>query len=458
MIALHPLGSLPAAPDRLRAVGAQLRPFEADRIPRLTADTESHFCLIPEASFRSPDWPKLRSQLGRAGRFFVVEFNRPATCDLVAAMRDGAFEVLATADTVERWQTALDHVVRSQELWVKLYAGRFDPENVRLIGRSLVMQELRRDLERLGPTDVSVLLLGESGAGKERVTAALHEAGSGGPLVSLNCAAMPKDLIEAELFGAEKGSFTGALKTRMGLVEQAAGGTLFLDEVGELDIALQPKLLRFLETRRARRIGGEKEYSVKVRVVSATNRDLQAEIRAGRFRSDLYFRLAEVVLNIAPLRDRLEDIPDLTRVFIDGANERFGKNIEAPEPALVGKLKKYHWPGNVRELKSVIDRLVLFHDGPLLREGWWEPPMVLADPVVTPPPAAPVAAPVAAPPPAVGSGPGYPAHPGGLGSRTDRLDLARQLLQEGRLSLAEVAARTGIHPTTLFRWRKSGKV
>ena len=304
------------------------------------------------------------------------------------------------------------------------------------------MKQLHRDLERLGPTDVTVLLLGESGVGKERFATALHEAGRGGPIVSLNCAALPKDLLEAELFGAEKGAFTGALRARPGLVEQAAGGTLFLDEVGEMDLSVQPKLLRFLESRRARRIGGEKEYQVTARVVSATNRDLESDVRAGLFRADLYYRLAEITLRIPPLRERTEDIPELAQAFLNAANERFGKNVERLEPGLVVKFQGYAWPGNVRELKSVMDRLVLFHDGPMLREGWWDPPTRSA------------VSEVRAPAPVVGPVSGAT----GMPSRSDRLAYARQLLQEEGLSLSDVAARSGIHPTTLFRWRKAGKL
>src|SRR5690606_35284298 len=141
----------------------------------------------------------------------------------------------------------------------------------------------------------------------------------GGPLVTLNCAAMPRELVEAELFGAEKGAFTGAVRSRPGLVEQAAGGTLFLDEIGELDLTLQPKLLRFLETRRARRVGGDNEYAIQLRVVAATNRNLEQAVAEGQFRADLYYRLAEVVIQIPPLRERVEDIPALVQAFMTAA-------------------------------------------------------------------------------------------------------------------------------------------
>lgn len=453
---LIPGGSDSPCWDRLIRLGGEVKRFEEGRVPQLDSDSAGYVCWVPSGVFEGAQWPRLRVELARAARFFVIQVAREDSASVVAAMRDGAFDVVTEADSDGRWVQALESAAASQELWLQLYAGRLDVEGARMVGRGRAMTSLRRDLERLGPTDVTVLILGESGAGKERVAAALHEAGRGGPLVTLNCAAMPRELMEAELFGAEKGAFTGAFKSRPGLVEQANGGTLFLDEVGELDLMLQPKLLRFLETRRARRVGGEAEYGVRVRMVAATNRDLALEVQEGRFRADLYYRLAEVVIPIPPLRERKEDIPDLARAFVEGASERFGKNIESLEPGLILKLQAYEWPGNVRELKSVIDRLVLFHDGPMLRSGWWEPPLVRVS-------ATPLAL---APLPEVhengfAGGDGMRGEGGfieALPSRTARRDLARRLLDEGRLSLAEVAARVGVHPTTLFRWRKGEKV
>jgi DNA-binding NtrC family response regulator len=457
---LIPVGSDSPCWHRLVRIGRERKPIEDGRIPQLDAESADWVCLVPSEIFEGSTWARMRVELARAARFFVVEVKRGDTGSVVAAMRDGAFDVVTEADGDDRWREALESAGISQALWLQLYAGRLDVEGARLVGRGKAMTTLRRDLERLGPTDVTVLILGESGAGKERVAAALHEAGRGGPLVTLNCAAMPRELMEAELFGAEKGAFTGAIKTRLGLVEQANGGTLFLDEIGELDLMLQPKLLRFLETRRARRVGGEGEYAVRVRMVAATNRDLALEVQEGRFRADLYYRLAEVVMPIPPLRARKEDIPDLARAFVEGANERFGKNIQSLEPGLVLKLQEYDWPGNVRELKSVIDRLVLFHDGPMLRSGWWEPPVgrVMGGPMsmvsVTSGDGlenGPVATVLRG---GLAEGSGFESMP----SRTARRDLARRLLDEGRFSLAEVAARVGVHPTTLFRWRKGEKV
>lgn len=445
MTVLHPQGSTPIGLARLEELGIPVRSFSTDAVARLAPGNAGDVCLIPAVFLNRPEWPRLRVRLAQSNRLFVVELVRPDSATIVHAMRDGAYDVLALSDEEDRWDEVLERTADSQALWLELYSGHLTNESG-LVGRSAAMTSLREQIERIGKTDVSVFLLGESGVGKERFATAIHEAGKGGPLVTLNCAAMPKELIEAELFGAEKGSYTGALKTRVGLVEQADGGTLFLDEVGEMDISLQPKLLRFLETRRARRVGGDQEFSVRLRVVAATNREPESEIQLGRFRADLYYRLAEVVMRIPPLRERLDDIPALAQAFVEGASQRFGKNVESLEPKLVAKLQRYWWPGNVRELKSAVDRLVLFHDGPVLREGWWDAPVAAQPMQMGPVPTQLEAA-------TTGTTP-EPSLP----SRSGRMTLAKQLLSEGKLSLADIAARTGVHPTTLFRWRKSGKV
>ncbi len=405
--------------------------------------------VIPYPAFASKNWPALRVQLAHASRLFLVVGQQLRSADFMTAARDGAFDVVTREDPDERWCSALKRIQESQQLWVTLYGGAPLANEHILLGNSPAIRQLRQAIERLGPTDISVLITGESGVGKEKVASALHQAGGRNPFLAINCAAIPKDLIEAELFGAEKGAFTGALKTRRGLVEEADGGTLFLDEVGELELPMQPKLLRFLETRTARRVGGERDYRVRVRLVAATNRDLRTAVAEGRFRADLYYRLSEMVLHVPPLRERLEDVPVFVREFIQRANERFGKHIESVEPALIQRFQRYEWPGNVRELKSSVDRLVLLYDAPILREGWWEAPPSLASETT-----------LATPLPTLGNGPtaAAPALPAMLPGRTQRVALARELLAAGNLHLAEIAARTGVHPTTLFRWRKAGKV
>lgn len=437
----HPPGQQPEVLRTGRLGAVRGGPWPAAGVPALDAATCDQVCVVPGPALHAPDWPRLRVQLSRSGRLFLVEWPSGRSQEAVAAMRDGAFDVVGPGES--RWPEAITAAVEAQKLWWRLYGGVMSGAPGDWVGRGEQMSRLRQDLGRLGPTDVRVLLLGESGVGKERMAAALHALGRGGPMVALNCAAMPRELLEAELFGVERGAFTGASRSRAGLVEQAAGGTLFLDEVGEMDLAIQPKLLRFLETRRARRVGGEREYDVSLRVVSATNRDLDTEVRAGRFRADLFYRLAEVVLRIPPLRERTEDIPELAQAFLSGAGERFGRVVERIEPGLLLKLQRHSWPGNVRELRSVIERLVLFHDGPVLREGWWDPP---GEAMASPGNPAP-----ASEPGVTLRGEEVP-----MPGRRGRLEQARRLMAEGRWSQSEIAARTGIHPTTLFRWRRSG--
>ncbi|HVU37956.1 MAG TPA: sigma 54-interacting transcriptional regulator, partial [Opitutales bacterium] len=329
-----------------------------------------------------------------------------------------------------------------------------------LIGRSPAMKSLRESVQRLGPTDATVLILGESGTGKERLAEAIHAASGRAPFVPINCAALPADLLESELFGAEKGAYTGADRAKPGLVEEAGGGTLFLDEIGEMPLVLQPKLLRFLETRMARRVGSTKEYRTRVRVLTATNRNLRTEAENGRFRLDLFYRIAEVILNAPPLRDRPEDIPDLARAFLRQAAVRVGKNFESLEPELVAAFQQYRWPGNVRELKQAIERLAFHYDGPIMRAAWWEMPPAnagspenLANYLRS---AAPATHPAANLPP---TGPGGAALYSGLPpSRRGRVALAKKLLQDNVEDLTWIAAQAGVHPTTLYRWRKTGKV
>ncbi len=442
---------------RLQHLGFPFRTAEKGPIPELTRQSAQVVYLVPFAAMDAASWPRLRVQLARANRPYLIWIERPATQDVARAMRDGAHDVLANEDADDRWRRAMLAVAENQKVWLQLYGGRpLSAEDV-LVGRSEAIQRLQQTIDRLGPTDVCVLVQGESGVGKERVASALHKAGHHGPFVALNCAAIPKDLLEAELFGVEKGAFTGALKTRQGLVEQAQGGTLFLDEIGEMEMGVQPKLLRFLETRRARRVGGEAEYRVKVRVVSATNRNLEVEIAENRFRADLYYRLAELILQVPPLRARPEDIPDLAVTFLHKANERFGKNFETFEPALITRFQQYAWPGNVRELKSAVDRMVLLFDGPILRGPWWDmPESQPAKPTAALPgrpgrPTLPEAAPDAAPatPPPLGSS--WP-------NPKQKLALARRLLAESDDNYSWVAGQLGINTSTLWRWRKAGKL
>src|SRR6266536_610131 len=367
-------GSLSSVEPRLTKLGIRFQNFNKDTIRDLNHDSAELVYLLPFTILAEPDWPQLRVRLAQANRCYMVVSDALSSAEIMNAARDGAYDVLLYSDGDERWLEAMRKVVDSQKLWLQLYGGSPLGSKDLLVGQSTAMKSLRQAIERLGPTVASVLILGESGVGKERVASALHGASGRGPFVAVNCAAIPKELMEAELFGAEKGAYTGANKTREGLVEQAADGTLFLDEIGELDVRLQPKLLRFLETRKARRVGGNLEIQSEVRVLSATNSNLESEIADGKFRSDLYYRLSEVILHVPPLRTRPTDIPQLTVSFLKAAGERLGKHFERVEPELIRKFQQYDWPGNVRELKNAVDRMVILYDGPLLRAAWWDVP------------------------------------------------------------------------------------
>ena len=456
-IILHPSEFDYVPAGLIKRLGLPHRTFSDFDVTELTHATRQMVYLVPLQAIDSKSWSRLRVRFARANRPYIVWLEKPTTHDVARSMRDGAHDVLSIEDPERRWRQAMLSVVEDQKVWIQLYGGRPLSGDDVLLGRSDAIQRLKQTIDRLGPTDVCVLINGESGVGKERVASALHKSGKSGPFIALNCAAIPKNLLEAELFGVEKGAFTGALRSRPGLVEQADGGTLFLDEIGEMEIGVQPKLLRFLETRKARRVGGEAEYRVKVRVVSATNRNLDNEIAEGRFRADLFYRLAELALQVPPLRARPEDIAELAMAFLKMANERFGKNFETLEPALIARFHQYTWPGNVRELKSAIDRTVLLFDGPILRAPWWDMPENRQSRAVALPQGPQLAASLAG-----GASPGAPAAPVSLGSSLpntkQKLALAKKLLAESDDNFSWVAGQLGINTSTLWRWRKAGKL
>ncbi len=237
-----------------------------------------------------------------------------------------------------------------------------------LLGGSQSLEKTIKHARAVAATSATVLLIGENGTGKEMLARAIHEESprAAGPFVGVSCAALPESLIESELFGHEKGSFTSATHSRKGRFELADGGTLFLDEIGELTANVQVKLLRVLQERAFERVGGTKTLNVDIRLIAASNRDLEKEVEAGRFRRDLYYRLNVVPLFIPPLRARPEDIPLLAAHFISKSAEKYGRNSPELEPELLDALQDYDWPGNVRELENLMERLVVLSSGPKL--------------------------------------------------------------------------------------------
>ena len=244
-----------------------------------------------------------------------------------------------------------------------------------MIGTSDAMEELREQIRRVAPTDVAVLILGESGTGKELIADAIHygSARRHGPLIKVNCAAIPDTLLEDELFGHERGAFTGANERRQGRFELADGGTLFLDEIGEMPIGLQAKLLRLLQESTFQRLGGSEPIRSDVRVVCATNQDLQGKVAQGEFREDLYFRIHVVPIEAPPVRERSDDVMVLALHFAREAGLRNSRTIDSIAPAAADRLRAHHWPGNVRELRNVIERAVIMGNGPVLQAEHLQP-------------------------------------------------------------------------------------
>jgi transcriptional regulator with GAF, ATPase, and Fis domain len=237
-----------------------------------------------------------------------------------------------------------------------------------IIGNSAALESVFGEVERVAPTGSTVLIQGETGTGKELIARAIHNISSrcGRPFVKLNCAAIPFDLLESELFGHEKGAFTGAIAQKIGRFEMADKGTLFLDEIGDIPLALQPKLLRVLQEQEFERLGSARTHQVDVRLVAATNRDLADMVKRGEFRSDLYYRVNVFPILLPPLRARSEDIPALVSHFVEVYGRRMGKQIDHIPPATISALSSYQWPGNIRELQNFIERSVILSDGAVL--------------------------------------------------------------------------------------------
>jgi DNA-binding NtrC family response regulator len=289
----------------------------------------------------------------------------------VEAVKAGAYDYLSKPFELDDLRLVVKNAAETVQLRRENYSLRRRIEVERsqrgaLIGNSDAMQKVRSMIDKVAETDATVLVRGESGTGKELVARELHERNSvrrNASFVAVNCAALPSELIESELFGHEKGAFTGAAARREGKFEQAHGGTLFLDEIGDMSSNVQAKLLRALEERRIERLGGNESIPVDVRIVSATHRPLEQEIANNNFRADLYYRLRVVTVDIAPLRDRREDIPLLADTFLRLASERYELPQRALSQATLRRLMEYNWPGNVRELKNTIDRAVIMAEG-----------------------------------------------------------------------------------------------
>ncbi len=299
---------------------------------------------------------------------FIIMTAYGTISSAVEAVKKGAFDylskpldkdmlLLTVKRAVERVSLVKENLLLQKELY-----GRFKIEGI--IGKSPKVQKAVEIMKKVIISPVTVLISGESGTGKELVARAIHynSPRRTKPFTALNCSAIPENLFESELFGYEPGAFTGAATRKDGLFDISDGGTIFLDEIGDLPLSIQSKLLRILQDKEVRRIGGKEAHKIDVRIITATNKDLEKELERGNFREDLYFRLKVFTIEMPALRERSEDIPELAEFFIKKYNQEFGRRIKTIEPAAVKALIEYAWPGNIRELESVIERAVLMSE------------------------------------------------------------------------------------------------
>jgi DNA-binding NtrC family response regulator len=295
----------------------------------------------------------------------VIMISGHANIDTaVDAVKKGAFDFISKPPDLNRLLITLRNALDKSNLLseTKVLQRKVHKSKVQeIIGQAPAIAQVKETIGLVGPSDARVLILGANGTGKELVARWIHEQSlrAGQPMVEVNCAAIPSELIESELFGHEKGAFTSAIKQRIGKFEQANGGTLFLDEIGDMSLSAQAKVLRALQENRITRVGGDKEIRVDVRVLAATNKDLRREIQAGRFREDLYHRLAVIIIEVPGLNERREDIPLLTKHFIQQICTEYGVSPKQITAEALGLLQKLNWTGNIRELRNVIERLII---------------------------------------------------------------------------------------------------
>jgi len=317
----------------------------------------------------------LLSRVRDAGRdtSIIIVTAQNTMANAIEAMKRGAYDYITKPFDLEEVRILLrrawDMRRQSAELerLERDHRKRFEL-GVELVGQTPAMQEIFKTIGRVAPTDATVLIQGESGTGKELIARAIHAHSRrwSGPFVALNCSAVPRDLLESELFGHERGAFTGASEQRPGVFEVAHEGTLFLDEVGDMPLELQAKLLRVVQERELTRVGGREVIKVDVRLIAATNQNLERAVREGKFREDLYFRLAVVPIHVPPLRQRRGDIPELVRYFLDKINRELGTRVQGISREALAKLVEHSWPGNVRQLENALVRAAVLAPGPML--------------------------------------------------------------------------------------------
>jgi DNA-binding NtrC family response regulator len=301
------------------------------------------------------------TEMGKATQFIMISaFGNLETA--VEATKRGAFDFISKPPDLNRLLVTVKNAVERGKLIVETKVLKKKVYRLNeIVGQSSAIQRVKDTADRVGPTEARVLITGPNGSGKEMVAKRLHERSNRAnmPLIEVNCAAIPSELIESELFGHEKGSFTSAIKQRIGKFEQADGGTLFLDEIGDMSLSAQSKVLRALQEHKITRVGGDKEIKINVRVFAATNKNLPLEIAEGRFREDLYHRLNVIPIHVPPLAQRRDDIPLLVEKFLQDVATEYGQPAKVVEDAAMEYLQTLPWTGNVRELRNVVERLVI---------------------------------------------------------------------------------------------------
>lgn len=280
----------------------------------------------------------------------------------VEAIKKGAYDYIAKPPDLNRLLITIKNALDKSKLITETKAlKKVVSKQNEMVGKSVAMEEIRDMIQKVAPTAARVLIYGENGTGKELVAKQLHELSSRShaPFIEVNCAAIPSELIESQLFGHEKGAFTSAIKQRKGDFELAHGGTLFLDEIGDMSLSAQAKVLRALQENKITRVGGEKEIAVDVRIITATNKNLKQEIEKNRFREDLYHRISVILIQVPPLRERTDDIPLLVQHFISLSCQKMGKAEPEITEAALTELQQYQWSGNIRELHNAVERLII---------------------------------------------------------------------------------------------------
>ena len=315
----------------------------------------------------------LREIKGRDPRALVILMTAFGTTETaIEAMKYGAFDYILKPFDIPQMRGLVERALEVSRMMKKMVSlpdgEKGEPAEEAIVGTSAAMQPIYKMIGQVAPTEVTVLLRGESGTGKELVARAIyhHSRRADRPFLPVNCAAIPETLLESELFGHEKGSFTGALTRRIGKFEQSNGGTIFLDEIGDMTPATQAKILRVLQDKQFERVGGSERIAVDVRLIVATNKDLEKAIREGTFRQDLYYRLKVVSLHLPPLRERKEDISELVRYFLQRFRPDINREMRDISPRALEKLMRYHWPGNVRELENDVKRAMVIAKGSTL--------------------------------------------------------------------------------------------